>query len=307
MTDLEHSRASAPAQASATAVPLLAVGALLGLALAAAGLLGASGSRRAALPADAAAVVNGVVVPAAAFEQALAALQAASRGRVDSPQRRALLGRLVDEELLVQHGLALGLVELDRKLRADLLRAVIDHAIAAAAVEEPSSEELARFYAANAELFGQADALLVKQLFLRLDHADDGAAQSRLERQAEQARARLLGGEDIAVVAAEVGDTPVVPLPQAYLRPTKLGDYLGATALRAVLSLELGGVSPPLRSVDGLHIYQLAGRRPAPPPLLASIKDLVVGEYRRRRDDETLRALIADLRRRADIAARDDP
>lgn len=286
---------------------MLAIGALVGLAMAAAGLLGGSGPGPATLPAGAAAVVNGRVVPAAAFERALGSLQEVSRDRVGPARRRALLERLVDEELLVQHGLALGLVELDRKLRGDLVRAVIDHAIAAAAVAEPSPQQLEEFYAANADAFLRSDALLVRQLFLRVDDWDDAAEVERLHRRAAEARGRLVGGEDFDAVAAELGDPPSVAVPRAYLNPAKLSDYLGATALRSVVSLESGGVSFPLRSPEGYHIYQLVGRREAALSPLDSVRELVASEYRRRRDDDTLRALIADLRDSAAIALMDNP
>jgi len=286
---------------SALAIPLLALGAAVGLGLAAVCLFGRWQGDAAKLPGDAAAVINGRVIPSAVYRRALASLREASRRPPGPSERRALLERLVDEELLVQHGLSLGLVELDRKLRGDLVHAVIDHAIAAAAKPDPGAEELERFYESNSALFGQADALLVREVFVGLDAAAKPEHVEAARRRAERARARLAAGEDVATVARELGDSPLVELPQTYLRPSKLRDYLGATAIREVVALEVGGLTAPLRSPDGLHVYQLAGRRPAPPASLASIEELVRREYRRHIDDQTVRALIADLRDAAAI------
>lgn len=98
------------------ATGVLAAGALLGLAAAGAALL-APRAGPAALPDDVVAVVNGAPVRSADYRRAVAALAADRRDPLGDADRRFVLERLVDEELLVQRALELGLARHDRRVR----------------------------------------------------------------------------------------------------------------------------------------------------------------------------------------------
>ena len=120
---------------------LLGIGAALGLALAALDLVGARHDA-ASLPDGAIAVVDGVPIPTSDYERALAALSADRRSALDDDDRRRVLDRLVDEELLVQKGLDLGLPRRDRRVRSDIVASVVESVVAEAATREPSSAEV---------------------------------------------------------------------------------------------------------------------------------------------------------------------
>ena len=120
-------------------IALLSVGALLGLAAAAAGLL-AQTRAASEIPDGAVAAVNGAAVRRADFERAVEALASDRRGAIDDADRRHVLDRLVDEELLVQRAIELGLVRQDRRVRGDLVTAVIESVTADAGQREPSAD-----------------------------------------------------------------------------------------------------------------------------------------------------------------------
>jgi len=75
------------------------------------------------------------------------------RDPLTAEDRAHVLERLIEEELLVQRGLTLGLARQDRRVRADLTATVIDGVVSDASEGEPSDDELTAFYAANRDFF----------------------------------------------------------------------------------------------------------------------------------------------------------
>ena len=103
------------------------------------------------------------------------------------------------------------------------------------------------------------------------------------------------------------GDAPLAPLPDAPLPPSKLRDYLGPTALRAVLELEEGAVSDPVRSGMGYHVLQVVERRPDSVPSLDEVRAEVIVELRRRAGERALRSYLDTLRDSADVVIAEPP
>ena len=81
----------------------------------------------------------------------------------------------------------------------------------------------------------------------------------------------------------------------------QLRQYLGPTAARAVMTLQPGARTIPIRSSSGFHIIELVAREPDFAPPLAKIRSQALVEYRRRRGDEALRNYLSELREGADI------
>ena len=275
---------------------LLALGATAGIALAALGLLGSP--RGGSLPPDAVARVNGQTIGVDDYQRTLAAVASDKRAGVDDDDRQRVLERLIDEELLLQRGLELGLVRSDARVRKDLTQAVIEGAVAGAGEVRPSDEELQAFYKAERDFFTQPGRLRVRQIWFKVISAVQ--AEPALER-ARAAVARLRAGEDFATVRDAVGDHEITPLPDAPLPPAKLVDYLGPTAVKAVAALSPGETSEPVRSATGYHVLQVVEREPAAAPPLTQIRPVVLGELRRRAGEKALRAYLDDLRARAMI------
>jgi hypothetical protein len=276
------------------AATLLLAGSLAGLVLAAAGLLASGRDPGAILPADAVARVDGVAIRGDDYRRALASVAGDRRTPPDEALRRHVLDRLVDEELLVQRGLALGLARVDPRVRRELAAAVAGIAVAGADGREPTAGELAAFYAAEGAFFAGAGRLHVREVYVPAD-APDAAGR------AAAAAARLRAGEPLAGVQAALGGPSPVPLPDAALPPAKLADYLGPTALRTALALAPGGVGDPVRGATGFHVLVLVAREAGTPPPLDEVADEVRAEWHRRQGEEALRAYLADLRARARI------
>ena len=277
---------------------LLAIGAGAGVALAATGLVASSVTRGRGLPPGAVARVNGALVRGDDYTRSLDALERDRRAGREPADRRLVLDRLIDEELLVQRGLELGLARQDARVRRDFTAAVIDAVVTEHEDGTPPDAELEAFYRRERDFFARPGRLRVRQLWCRADTAADAPSA---EARARAAAASLRAGEDFAGVRARLGDPEIAPLPDALLSPAKLLDHLGPTALRAALELEAGAVSDPVRSATGYHVLQVIEREAEWVPPREEVADEVVAEYRRRRGERALRAYLDGLRARAAV------
>jgi parvulin-like peptidyl-prolyl isomerase len=273
---------------------LLALGSGLGLALAAGGLLASGRDPGRDLPPGAVAQVNGVPIRAEDYRRALAAVTADRREPPDPELRRHVLDRLVDEELLVQRGLALGLVRVDPRVRRELAAAVIAAAVAEGGAGEPSPEELTVLYETEGGFFAGGARLHVRQVFVP-------AEAPEAEERAREAARRLRAGEALEAVRTALGAPEPVPLPDAPLPAAKLADYLGPTALRTALGLTPGRVSEPVRSAAGHHVLLVVRRDGAAVPPLAAVEAEVRAEWHRRASERALHTYLDQLRLEAEV------
>lgn len=288
--------ASTDSPPSARARWLLAAGAVAGLAAAAASLL--SDERSTPRIAEGAiASVNGTPIRVEEYERLLAALASDRRTPLSDEDRQRVLDRLIEEELLVQHALALGLARSDRRVRADLVSAVLGSLAAASDGYQPDDAEVRTFYEQNRDYFAGPGRLWVRQVFV----ADEGGGEDAARERAERAAARLRAGEPLERVRAELGSPEVAPIPDVLLPPAKLREYLGPTALLTALDLERGKVSDPVRSAQGHHVLVLVEREPGGAPPLEESVPQVRAELRRRQGDRMLRERLDQLRGEADV------
>ncbi|HSN73163.1 MAG TPA: hypothetical protein VLT59_16725 [Steroidobacteraceae bacterium] len=150
---------------------------------------------------DAVAWVQDRPIARASYESALQAVAADRKGGVLRPEdRRRILERLIDQELLIDRAIELGLHERDPQIRNQLATAMIDFLVRRAEDEASgaSDAELRAFYEAQ---------------------------RFRFER-SPQYRIRVEGG--------------AVPVPDGFLLEKEIEQRLGPGAAREVSSLEVG-------------------------------------------------------------------
>lgn len=242
--------------------------------------------------------VNGEPIRSEEYERAIAALAADRRNEIGQEERRRVLDRLIEEELLIQRAIVLGFTRRDRRVRSDLVSTMIQMIVSKSATQEPTQAEVEAFYKENLDYFTQPGRLHVREILVRV--GGGRSAKEALERGDDVAR-RLRAGEPFGVVERELGDPAVAKLPNGLLPPKQLREYLGPTAARAALALEPGQVSDPVRTASGVRVLQMLEREPASAPLLEEIELEVRAEVRRRAGDRALRAYIDQLRERADV------
>lgn len=273
---------------------LLAAGMLAGLALAAAGLLGPGLGADVAASRDVAALVGDRAISLGTYAEALALVARDRREPLDDDARRRVLDRLIDEELLVQRALALGLAESDRRVRADLVGAVVDSVVAHSEAEPIDDAELEAFFAGNRALFEILAPARVGRVFVAATRAD-------AEARAGDAARRLKAKEPFESVRRELGDVEPVAIPSSPLPPRKLRDYVGSTAAEAVAHLAGGQVSDPIRESAGWSVFVVFARDREGAGL-GAVREDVEAELRRRRGDEALRRYLAELRRDVEVS-----
>jgi hypothetical protein len=265
---------------------LLATGAVVGLVAA----LGSISIRRSGdgLPHDAVATVNGTAIRLVDLDRAVDAVSSDRRDPLDASARRAVLDRLIEEELLVQRARELGLDAHDRSVRARLVTAMIESILTGVEPDPASADDLAAF--------GRHDPMPARmpRLWVRTVRVDHDRAT------AETAAARLRRGEDHDTVKRDLGVREAVAIPPNGLVPVAtLREYLGPALTDAALALAPGEVSRPIADGSGFHVVQLVSREEGAP-----VRDLDA-ELRRRAEDRALRAYLDDLRAAAAIHVRE--
>jgi len=272
----------------------LAAGVIVGLGLAMAGLVD-DPLPGAGLPAGAVAVVNGSVIAAADLDRAVTALDADRRTPADDAERARLLDRLIEEELLLQHAMDLGLVRRDPRIRGQLVAGVVEAVVAEADASEATDEELRAFYEANRGYFVRPGRLRVRRYRIA---GSDEAARVRAD---EITRALRAGRTPPAA------DQAAIPVPDALLPLAKLQQYLGPALTAAAGRLEPGVASQPIAQGGAWQVLQVIEREPDVTPPFEEIRPAVEEEARRRGGEAALRRYLDDLRRRAVVITRTRP
>jgi parvulin-like peptidyl-prolyl isomerase len=252
-----------------------------------AALIGAVGAPRVQFADRPAAVVNGSPIPREALARAVLALESDSRNPVTPAREAEVLERLIEEELLVQRGIELGLGETDFAARRALVQSVLALAIAERAGDEPSEEELRAFYRDNAGFFAPAPRFSASVVFL----AD--ATEARVG----ATRTALAQGAD----ARELGDPVAIPLPRAALPEAEWRRLIGADAAAAAARLQPGGIAGPIPTSGGAYLVRVDGFAAAPAPRYEEVATQVRNEWNRRADEAAAEAYIERLKRRGRI------
>lgn len=266
---------------------LYIAGVVAGLAAA---MLGALGPLRTGpLPRGTVARVDGVDLPRATYDAAITGLTADKRNPLTPADRRLARDRLIDEELLVQRGLALGLAESEGSVRKALVDAMLQFAASEATGREPSAAELRAFYDARPMLFARSP-----QLHLAVASV---AAGSPAEAQLRAALRRGTGFSD----AAHAAGARFAPLPDGYLAAGKITDYAGPAARDAALDLKPGEVGGPVTVGDRAMFVYVIDARPGERLAFDSVRLQVIDAWRRDVQDHALDTYLADLRRRATV------
>ncbi len=146
---------------------LLAVGMLVGGGLVAAGVVGQRDDDPSAMPDEAVAVVNGSAISRGDYQRAVNAVVTDRRDKqLSREQRERVLHRLIDEELLIQRGLELGLASRVPAVRASLSRAVIDMLVSRSELQkrDVGDQELREFYREHSAYFRRHPRLHVRDV-----------------------------------------------------------------------------------------------------------------------------------------------
>ena len=182
----------------------LGLGAAAGLLVAAAAVIGERPDVD-DLPDGAVARVGDAMIRVEEYERLVAGLESDRREPIDATLRRHVLERMIDEELLVQRAVELGLVDIDRRVRANLTSAMIQSIVDDAEEYEATQSDLRSFYASEGDFFTSPGRLRVAQIFFRMRATERGTAEERAAAAERRGRVGRRDARDARRDRARVG------------------------------------------------------------------------------------------------------
>lgn len=267
---------------------LLMAGAAIGLLAALAIALGAGPPR--GVPTEAVAMVGETPISREDLARALSAMEADKRNPLTDEDRALALRRLIEEEALVQRGVALGVAGEDPSVRKAIVQAMVQFATAQALTEKPTEAELRAFYAERPALFASAPQMRVQAVGVP---AADAQRVGRL-------RDAIASGQSLKDAARALREE-VAPIPDRLLSPDDLRTYLGPTPAEAAFRLAPGQIAGPIEAGTAAIFIQALDRVESSPPPFETVRDVVEAEWRRRREDGALDRYLEKLRRSAEV------
>ena len=277
---------------------LLLAGALAGIVLAAFGIVEEGGAPELG---DAIAVVNGQPLSRTSYDRFVAAVAEERKGGVlPGAERQRLLDRLIEEELLLQHGIGMGLARHEPTARRVIVQSVIAAVTGAAEAREPEEAELRDFHAEHPGRFARPGRVAVEALVVPVpDRSRDGEARAL----ADEAVAFLAEGDGRPLAEARERWPELVapPLPGGPIPIETVRRYLGPTAALRAKRVEAGAFSEPFRASAGYVVLRVLARQPDRVPAFEEVADSVRAEWTRDQGERALRGFLDDLRAGADI------
>ncbi|MCC6157309.1 MAG: peptidyl-prolyl cis-trans isomerase [Deltaproteobacteria bacterium] len=245
------------------------------------------------------AVVNGVAIPDAAFDEAARRLAEDRREPISEADRAQVVDRLIDEELLVQYGLDQGFARDDRRVRSAIVASVMEREKSFPCFGDCTGDELREFYEDRPELFRATARVAIRTMWFS-DHRPETQTRAR------EALAELRAGSKPEEIAARLADDDAAPPPNAPMPPDKLADYIGITAARVAESMPEGSWSDPIAVAGGVRLIFVASREAGKVNPFEQVEDQIRFEAQRFAHERAVQKLIADLRAKANIeVARD--
>jgi len=204
------------------------------------------------------------------------------------------INRLIDEELLIQKALKLGVLRKTPQVRQHLLIAMGEYVAASSPQPLPDEATLRDYFEKHIRRFMGPRSFKIKCIFFRGNTAEsrgkiEGALQS------------LKDGKSFDDAKTLYGSKPSLPVPSSALPPGALRMYLGPTAAKIVESLEPNTSSRPIRVAGGSRIVKLIGVVEPPTPLFKDYKEKVMDQYAVVRRGQLMKSYIAALRAGAKI------
>lgn len=259
---------------------LLALGALIGLVLAGFGIL-RQAPEGSALPEGALARVNDTFISREVYERTIARLPNADRNGLDTD----LLQQLIDDELLVQRGIELGMMSSDLAVRQAVVNSLVASITAEADAASPTDAELQAHLISSADRFSY-----VAKISLEAWQSDkESTAQALIE--------KLRAGDGHA---ASDDISPMADLPSGLIPIEVAADYVGPGIASTAATMPEGSSAVFARRGRWL-VIRLLEKEISPTTDLDAIRNRVLIDFRRSLADETLSSYVNGLRERASI------
>jgi parvulin-like peptidyl-prolyl isomerase len=283
---------------------LLALGALLGLAIAGYGLFTAKGTRSRSVPPEDLALVNNRPILRSDFMTQVQAEFAAPFAESLPEQRAKVLKDMVAEELQVQRGLEIDLPSFDPDVRNALVAGVQLEVTADVMAQQPTDQELRAYYEAHKDRYVGEGVLRMRDLVAKSGTA---ATPQQATANAQQAVTALRAGMPVeqAVQRYRLEDSGAL-MAAGHVDTGEIFEFAARAKLAreiyaAAATLQGGQVSEPIRQNDGAHVLVMIEHRLPVREDYAAAADQVWTDYKNEAQARVRDANVRYLRSRADI------
>ena len=215
---------------------------------------------------------------------------------ISQKDKEYVLERMIEEELLIKRALDLGMLENNPIARGTIVQQMIKTIIAENKRYEVSDKELNEFFEENIGFFTKSSRLRIQQLYF----SDEGTENSSFE-DANRAYDLLISGSSFVEVS-NLGSDSALKIPNSLMTLSKVREYIGPSLMNLARNLQPGTFSQPIKVPGGHKIIFLLEKEMAEQPNLDQVRDVVLAEYSKRRDDNSLREYLDNLKNWYDIS-----
>ena len=164
------------------------------------------------------------------FEEIIKVLDDQSKSELTLEKKNLIRERLIDEELLIQRAIELDLVRNDSLVKGNVIQTMFQYIINSNESAEPSEAELREYFSKEKNYFSSGKRFKLKNYTFR-NLRDAETARNSLNQGNLESFLKLVETENS------------IDLPNVFLTPQKIRDYLGPKVLEELPSLEKGGFS----------------------------------------------------------------
>ena len=232
--------------------------------------------------------VGGVQISKEKYYSQLEGLARDKKNPITERDKNYVLERMIEEELLIIRAKELGLFENNQIVRGSIIQQMIKLIISENYLESVEEETLRKFYEQNIGFFSSASRLRLQQIYFSNLSGDS-------KERSDEAFEYLKEGASYDEVS-KMADQSALTIPNSMMNLSKVREYIGPTLMNLARRLEPGEFSVPMEVAGGHKIIYLFDKELSEPEEFDSIQPKVLKEYQRRRDDNSLREYLEDLK-----------
>ena len=232
--------------------------------------------------------VVGVQISKEKYYSQLEGLARDKKNPITERDKNYVLERMIEEELLIIRAKELGLFENNQIVRGSIIQQMIKLIISENYLESVEEETLRKFYEQNIGFFSSASRLRLQQIYFSNLSGDS-------KERSEEAFEYLKEGASYDEVS-KMADQSALTIPNSMMNLSKVREYIGPTLMNLAKRLEPGEFSVPMKVAGGHKIIYLFDKELSEPEEFDSIQPKILKEYQRRRDDNSLREYLEDLK-----------
>ena len=217
------------------------------------------------------------------FEEIIKVLDDQSNSELTLEKKNLIRERLIDEELLIQRAIELDLVRNDSLVKGNVIQTMFQYIINSNELVEPSEAELREYFSKEKNYFSSGRRYKLKNYtFRNLNDAETAI--------------NLLNQSDLESFLKLVETESAIDLPNVFLTPQKIRDYLGPQALDELPSLEKGGFSNIFEINEVPSIVICIDILLDNNPKFEEIAEQIKNKFIRDREDSLVKEYIENLR-----------